>query len=176
MTEKQIVTKVYEYNSINKLDEKDKILIEKAKEITKNSYAPYSHFNVGAAVLLENGKIITGTNQENAAYPSGLCAERVALFYANSEYPDIAVKSIAITAKTNTDFVENPIPPCGSCRQVLLETETRFKIPIKIILAGSKKIQIIKNAKSLLPINFDDTFLKNHKSLYGMTSKRLQDI
>jgi len=160
MTEKQIITKVYEYNSIEELDVKDKILVKKAKEITKNSYAPYSNFNVGAAVLLENGKIVTGTNQENAAYPSGLCAERVALFYANSEYPNIPVLAIAVSVKTNNSFLESPAPPCGSCRQVLLETETRFKTPIKIILAAAEKVQIIENAKSLLPINFDDSFLK----------------
>ncbi|MBN1251177.1 MAG: cytidine deaminase [Bacteroidales bacterium] len=161
MTEKQIITKVYEYNSIDELEEKDKILVERAKEITKNSYSPYSHFRVGAALLLANGKIITGTNQENAAYPSGICAERVALFYANSEYPDVPVLSIAVAVKTNFGFIETPAPPCGSCRQVLLETETRFKTPIKIILAANEKIQIIEDAKSLLPINFDDSFLKS---------------
>ena len=160
MIEKKITTTIYEYNSISELSNDDSILIEKAKEITKNSYAPYSKFYVGAAVLLENDKIITGSNQENAAYPSGLCAERVALFWANSEYPNVAVKSIAIAVKANNEFLKNPAPPCGSCRQVLLETETRFKTPIKIILAGEEKIQIIENAKSLLPINFDDTFLK----------------
>ena len=163
MTEKQIITKIYEYDSVEELNEKDRILVEEAKKITKNSYAPYSNFKVGAAVLLENGKILTGTNQENAAYPSGLCAERVALFYANSEYPDVAVNAIAVAVKTNNNFLETPAPPCGSCRQVLLETETRFKTPIKVILAADKKVQIIENAKSLLPINFDDSFLKKNK-------------
>ncbi|OQY04495.1 MAG: cytidine deaminase [Bacteroidetes bacterium 4572_117] len=160
MIEKTIITTVYEYNSVAELEKEDQELVKKAKEITHNSYAPYSHFHVGAALILENGKIITGTNQENAAYPSGLCAERVAIFWANSQYPDIAVKTIAIAVKTNTGFLKSPAPPCGSCRQVLLETETRFKTPIKIILAGNEKIQLIKNAKSLLPINFDENFLK----------------
>ncbi len=160
MIEKKITTTVYEYDSVTELSTDDQELIKKAKEITKNSYAPYSHFHVGAALLLENGKIITGSNQENAAYPSGLCAERVALFWANSQYPEVAVKTIAIAVKTNSGFLKSPAPPCGSCRQVLLETETRFKTPIKIILAGNEKIQIIENAKSLLPINFDEEFLK----------------
>ena len=160
MIEKIIRTKVYEYDSANELQPEDQKLIEKARKITENSYAPYSHFHVGAALVLENGKIVTGTNQENAAYPSGLCAERVALFWANSEYPDVAVKAIAIAVKTDKGFLKNPAPPCGSCRQVLLETETRFETPIRIILAGNEKIQVIENARSLLPINFDEKFLK----------------
>jgi len=160
MIEKKITTTVYEFDSVSELSIEDQNLIKEAKEITKNSYAPYSHFHVGAALLLANGEIITGTNQENAAYPSGLCAERVALFYANSKYPSVAVLSIAIAVKTNSEFLKKPAPPCGSCRQVLLETETRFKTPIKIILVGEEKIQLIENAKSLLPINFDDSFLK----------------
>ena len=160
MIEKKIITSVFEYDSANELNAEDQELIKKAREVTGNSYAPYSHFHVGAALILENGEIIKGSNQENAAYPSGLCAERVALFWANSEYPDVAVKAIAITVKTDEGFLKSPAPPCGSCRQVLLETETRFKTPIKIILAGDKKIQVIENAKSLLPINFDEQFLK----------------
>lgn len=160
MIEKKVTTTIYEYDSVKELSSEDQVLVKKAKEITAHSYAPYSHFHVGAAIMLENGKIITGTNQENAAYPSGLCAERVALFWANSEYPDLAVKTIAISAKTNGSFTTVPVPPCGSCRQVLLETETRFKKPIKIILAGEKKVEVIENARSLLPINFDEEFLK----------------
>jgi cytidine deaminase len=160
MIEKKITTTVYEYDSATELSKEDQNLIERAREITKNSYAPYSHFYVGAALILENGKIITGSNQENAAYPSGLCAERVALFWANSEYPDVPVKAIAIAVKTDKGFLKSPAPPCGSCRQVLLETETRFKTPIKIILAGNEKVQLIENARSLLPINFDEKFLK----------------
>ncbi len=125
-----------------------------------NAYAPYSHFSVSAAVLLENGKIITGSNQENAAYPSGLCAERVAIFYANSQYPNQKIMALAVAAKYNGKIIELPIPPCGACRQVLVETENRFKNDIKIILAGFKTVIITDSARLLLPLNFDETFLK----------------
>ena len=134
-------------------------LIKKCKEAVKYSYAPYSKFNVGAAVLLANGEIISGSNQENVAYPSGLCAERVAIFYANSKFPDIPVKSIAITAFTRNKYIENPVPPCGACRQVIIETETRFKTAIKIILVSRNKITVIEDAKILLPLNFNKNSL-----------------
>jgi cytidine deaminase len=156
-----IVTTVLEYDSIDEFTEVEKELIYKSKEVVKNAYAPYSKFHVGAAVLLENGEIITGTNQENAAYPSGLCAERVAIFYANSLYPNVAVKAIAVAAYTNNNYTLSPIPPCGSCRQVISETESRFDKPIKIFLTGKDKIIVIENAKALLPLNFDEGFLVN---------------
>ncbi len=159
MKKVEITTITYEYDSIDELSQNEQILINKSKEAVKNAYAPYSKFSVGAAVLLENGEIITGTNQENAAYPSGMCAERVALFYANSKYPSVPVKGIAVTAFTNNKFIETPVPPCGSCRQVIVETETRFNTPIKIYLVSTKKITVINDAKSLLPINFDEHFL-----------------
>ena len=159
MKKVEIVTTVLEYDSINELSQEEQNLINESREAVKNAYAPYSKFQVGSAVLLENGKIITGTNQENAAYPSGLCAERVAVFYANSMYPDVPVKAVAVSAFTNNEFTEKPVPPCGSCRQVISETETRFKKPIKIFLAGKTKIMVIENAKALLPLNFDDGFL-----------------
>lgn len=155
MQKKQLIIDILEYDNASDLNAEDNELLEKAKKITNNAYAPYSNFKVGAAVLLENGEIITGSNQENAAYPSGLCAERVALFWANSQYPDVAVKSIAIIAQKNNKFIEKPVAPCGACRQVILETENRFKKDIKIILASSDKISVFENAHSLLPINFD---------------------
>ena len=161
MKKVEITTTTYEYDSIEELNKEEQILIEKSKEAVKNAYAPYSKFNVGAAVLLENGEIITGTNQENAAYPSGLCAERVAIFYANSKYPNVAIKSLAVTAFTNNHFIDNPLPPCGSCRQVILESETRFNKPIKIYLVSKTKITVVEDAKELLPINFDDNFLED---------------
>lgn len=133
-------------------------LHEKAIEALSNAYAPYSRFQVGAAVLLANGEVVTGSNQENAAYPSGLCAERVALFYAGAKYPDVAVKAIAIAAKTGGKLVEG-ISPCGGCRQVMLETETRAGSPIKIFLCGSDKMRQIDSAASLLPIGFDGSDL-----------------
>ena len=110
------VIKVYEYDELN---DTDRALLDDAIEATRRSYAPYSHFSVGAAALLANGVVVTGTNQENAAYPSGLCAERTTLFYANSQYPDQAVVTLAIAARTEKDFIDTPIPPCGACRQVI---------------------------------------------------------
>ena len=139
----------------DELSDQDKQLIDKAKEMTQHSYAPYSKFKVGAAALLANGAIVTGSNQENAAYPSGLCAERTTLFYANSQYPDQAVLTLAIAARTEQDFIDNPIPPCGACRQVILETETRYKHPVRILLYGKKEIYLIKGIRDLLPLSFD---------------------
>ena len=129
-------------------------LVEKAKAQTQNSYAPYSTFNVGAALLLDNDEIICGSNQENSAYPSGICAERVAMFYANSLFPKVAVKAMAIAAHTNGHFLTEPITPCGACRQVLLESENRYNKDIKIILYGVEKTYILENVKQLLPLSF----------------------
>lgn len=148
----QTIIKVCQYDE---LSDQDKQLIDKAKEMTQHSYAPYSKFRVGAAALLANGAIVTGSNQENAAYPSGLCAERTTLFYANSQYPDQAVLTLAIAARTEQDFIDNPIPPCGACRQVILETETRYKHPVRILLYGKKEIYLIKGIRDLLPLSFD---------------------
>ena len=131
-----------------------KKLVDKAKETTKKAYCPYSKFSVGVAIMLANDEIIVGTNQENAAYPSGICAERTAMFYANSQFPHIAPTSMAIAAFHNGDFKEEAISPCGSCRQVLLETEIRFNKDIEIILYGKKEILIIKSIKDLLPLSF----------------------
>ena len=158
MKKKEITTYFLEANSLQDLVEEDISLVKKSQEIIQNAYAPYSKFKVGVAILLENDEIITGTNQENSAYPSGLCAERVALFYANSKYPNVPVKTIAITAFYENKFVNAPIPPCGACRQVILETENRFKKPIKIILFGKEKIHLIDSIKQLLPLSFSDKF------------------
>jgi len=160
MIKKELITTVLEYNSENELETIDKELIKQAKKASGRSYSPYSNFSVGAAVLLDNGKIIQGNNQENAAYPSGLCAERVAIFYANANYRDSKVLAIAIAAKSGNIFTSLPVTPCGSCRQVILETQNRFKQPIKIILYGKEKIQIIEDASTLLPISFGEEFLK----------------
>lgn len=133
-------------------------LHKKAIEATSKAYAPYSRFHVGAAALLANGEIVTGSNQENAAYPSGLCAERVALFYAGAKYPDVPVKAIAIAATTEGKIVEG-ISPCGGCRQVMLETETRASGPLKIFLCGAEKMRMLESVSSLLPIGFDGSDL-----------------
>lgn len=146
------VIKVYQYQELSEADQQ---LIDAAKAATNRSYAPYSNFSVGAAAILANGIVITGTNQENAAYPSGLCAERTTLFYANSQYPDQAIFTLAIAARTKEDFVNDPIPPCGACRQVILETEKRYNQPIRILLFGKKLIYEIKSIRDLLPLSFN---------------------
>ena len=137
--------------SYEELDQADKRLIDEAKEATRRSYAPYSHFHVGAAARLANGSVITGNNQENAAYPSGICAERTTLFYANAQYPEEAVETLAIAEK---DFLDSPIPPCGACRQVMLETEKRFNRPMRIMLYGKKEIYVMEGVGTLLPLSF----------------------
>ncbi|MDH6308356.1 cytidine deaminase [Dysgonomonas sp. PFB1-18] len=131
-----------------------KKLIDKAKTATQNAYAPYSGFHVGAAALLANGEIATGNNQENAAYPSGLCAERVTLFAANSQHPDVAVEAIAIAAFHDGEFTDTPCCPCGGCRQVIVEVENRFDRPIKVIMYGKSKIYEVESVKDLLPLSF----------------------
>jgi cytidine deaminase len=142
-------------SSYKMLSQDEKNLVDAAKEATNSSYSPYSHFQVGAAVLLANGEILTGSNQENAAFPSGLCAERTVLFYAGSKYPDKAVKALAIAAYNEGDFTEQAVSPCGSCRQVILETEVRHNQPIRIILYGKKEVYIIDGIRDLLPLSFD---------------------
>jgi len=158
MQKKTIETKLEIY-SFEELDMSYQFLIHKAKEQVQKAYAPYSGFHVGAAIELENGEIITGCNQENSAYPSGLCAERVAMFYANAQFPDVAVKSLAIAAFTNGKFLELPVTPCGSCRQVLLETEMRFEKDVTIILYGTKEVYLLENVKQLLPLCFEKSNL-----------------
>jgi len=151
---------IKEYNNIDELPPKEQHLVKAAKEALEHAYSAYSGFSVGAAIKLDNNEIISGNNQENAAYPDGLCAERVAVFYANSRYPDIPVTCMAIVAKTASGITEEPVTPCGSCRQVLLETEKRFGKPIRIIVAGKTKIRSVDSIKDLLPLSFDNTFLK----------------
>ncbi|MBR5193411.1 MAG: cytidine deaminase [Bacteroidaceae bacterium] len=142
--------------AMDELSETDRLLVQKAQEATLRSYAPYSHFRVGASVQLEDGTIVTGTNQENAAYPSGLCAERTALFYANSQYPDQVVTALAIASRTeNGTLCQSTISPCGACRQVMVETEKRFGKPIKILLCGTEEVYIAESAQCLLPLSFD---------------------
>ena len=136
MKEIKLETKIRIY-PLAELPEEESRLMEAAIKATGQSYAPYSKFHVGAAALLEDGTIVTGSNQENAAYPSGLCAERVALFHAGHQYPDMPVVALAIAAATNGRQVES-ISPCGACRQVLLEAEQRYGKPMKVLLCGTK--------------------------------------
>lgn len=143
------------YNSAESLNKADNDLLCKAKEALTNAYAPYSNFNVGAAVLLEDGTIITGNNQENAAYPSGLCAERVAFFYASSQHPTKKIIAVAISAKTKDMLINVPVPPCGACRQAMAEYEIKFESAIRIIMSGeSGEIFISQSISNLLPLLF----------------------
>ena len=147
--------------TVDELSATDREVVDAARRATANSYAVYSHFNVGAAVRLADDTIVAGTNQENAAYPSGLCAERTTIFWANSQYPSQAVKVLAIAARTDQGELEVPIPPCGACRQVILETEKRYNTPIRIILYGAKECYVVEEGiKALLPLSFDSAFLE----------------
>ena len=143
------------YENPQALNKKDFELLTAAKKAIANAYAPYSGFNVGAAVLLENGIVITGNNQENAAYPSGLCAERVAVFYASSQYPDQKIIAIAVSAVSDNHILSVPIPPCGACRQALSEYEIKFETPIRLIMSGqSGEVLVSPSIANLLPLLF----------------------
>ncbi len=164
MQKKEIKLEFEEFENETELTPEDRNLLIKALESAARSYAPYSEFHVGAAVLLENGEVICGSNQENAAYPSGLCAERVALFYANSQYPGVAVKAMAITAKADHFVMARPITPCGSCRQVIAETENRQQSKIKLIMQGeSGPVHVMDGIKNLLPFTFYEKQLQKTK-------------
>ena len=143
------------YGSIEELSPEDRTLAEAAVKAIGGSYAPYSNFNVGAAVRMSDGIIITGANQENAAYPSGLCAERTAMFYANAHYPDKAMTAIAIAASQCGVLCEKPATPCGQCRQVMAEYQTKGGQPMVIILVGSKVIYRFDRVECVLPFIFD---------------------
>lgn len=132
-----------------------KKVVDMARAACQNSYSPYSHFAVGAALELGDGTTLSANNQENAAYPSGLCAERSLLFYAKANYPQQAIVRMAISAKTAKAFSAKPVSPCGACRQVILETARRQDIPIELILAGADETYVIDDATTLLPLQFD---------------------
>ena len=148
------------YESIDELPGLEKQLMHAAVSARAQAYAPYSEFSVGAAVLLENSEIITGSNQENAAYPSGLCAERTAVFYASSQFPDVAIQKIAITAGSIVKQNAQPIPPCGACRQALAEYEVNQGKPIEVLFMGETgKVVKSVSVANLLPLMFDRTLL-----------------
>jgi cytidine deaminase len=150
-----IPVKISEVEDLQELSPQEIKLIELSREMVHNAYAPYSEFFVGAAIMLENGEIVRGSNQENAAYPSGLCAERVAAFAASSIYPGVKMKAIAISAKTRHRVLDSPVSPCGACRQVLLEYEVKQDEPIRLFLSGeSGSIYIVDKVKDLLPLSF----------------------
>ena len=155
-----ITTQFSVFNSIQELPNDVQNLMEQAIAVRKNAYAPYSKFSVGASILLENGKIVLGSNQENAAYPSGLCAERVAIFQANSIYPNTKIVTMAITAASDTNKTISPIPPCGSCRQSIAEYEIKQESPIEIYFMGEiGEVYKSESLKNLLPFMFDKKFL-----------------
>ena len=156
MKEVELKTVIQECQ-MDELSAEDRQLVEQAIEATRRSYAPYSHFHVGAAVRLENDEIVIGCNQENAAYPSGLCAERTALFAAGAQYPDVPVRVLAVAARgTDGEMTEEPTGPCGSCRQVIIESETRAKHPIRILLYGRRCVYIIDGIRQLMPLTFSE--------------------
>jgi cytidine deaminase len=154
MKQRAYTVRMYEYDLLDELSEEQVLLVNSAIKAARDAYAPYSEYHVGAALRLANGEIIIGSNQENAAYPSGLCAERVALFYAGARHPDVQVLSIAIAAIREGIIQENPVAPCGACRQVLYEKESQGDAPMELILYGSKKIQVVNRVTDLLPLPF----------------------
>lgn len=160
MKKVNIQTTVSIFEATQTLPKPDQDLLTLATEALEDAYAPYSHFLVGAAVLLANGKMIKGSNMENAAYPMCLCAERAAIAAATSSYPGIPIVAIGITVKHQGKTIEKPAAPCGSCRQVLFEVENRFGQTIKILLRGQEgPVYVLESAKALLPLSFDGSFL-----------------
>lgn len=160
MKEVQITTTLHIFENLNELPNDVVFLMQKAIEVRGKAYAPYSNFNVGAALLLDNGEVITGNNQENASYPSGLCAERTAIYYAGSQYPNAKVLKMAISATSKSKPTLSPIPPCGACRQAISEYEVKQNTPVEIYFMGEAG-QIAKSASlaNLLPFVFDKSAL-----------------
>lgn len=160
MKESKIITTVFEFDDISECPEDIQTLMNKAIETRNNAYSPYSHFQVGAALHLENGIIITGSNQENASYPAGLCAERTAIFYAGSKYPGVKIEKIAISAGPEGKDNKEAVPPCGSCRQAIAEYEQKQKSPISIYFMGkSGEVKHVESLLSLLPLAFSQDYL-----------------
>ncbi len=150
-----------EYENQDELSAEDRNLIQEAKASMNKAYAPYSHFHVGAAIMLENGIILRGNNQENASYPIGLCAERVAIFAAGANYPNVKIKAMAITANSDLFHVNTPITPCGACRQAIAEYEHRYEQEIKVIMTGEAgKVLVASSIANLLPYQFNADDLK----------------
>lgn len=160
MQKLQLITDYILFDTISELDIQDQELMNLAIESRKQAYAPYSNFSVGAAILLNNGKIVIGSNQENAAYPSGMCAERVAIYSAGSKYPRVSILKLAISASSSLKEIIQPVAPCGACRQAISEYEVNQNIPIEIFFMGeSGKIIKVNSLKDLLPLSFDKSFL-----------------
>ena len=156
MIQKAITIEYLECSSIEEFSSADRELIEKAVEAARNAYAPYSKFCVGAAIRMSGGEIVAASNQENSAYPSGLCAERVTAFYANAKYPDQYFDTLVITAMVDGVQCEVPTNPCGACRQVLMDYELKGGHQLRVILAGSKLLRVYPSIRALLPFSFDN--------------------
>lgn len=155
-----IETAIQVYPNIEQLSQEEKELLELARTSLEHSYSPYSNFKVGAAILLVNGKMMGGSNQENASYPLCLCAERVVISAADSQYPGIPIKTLAVTAKNPNMVINQPVSPCGACRQSILEVENKHAQKVKVILQGETgEIYILDSAKDLLPLSFDASYL-----------------
>lgn len=149
------------YANEQELAAADAALLQSAKKAALDAYAPYSHFKVGAAALLQNGRVVIGSNQENAAYPLGLCAERTALFAAGAQYPGVPIVKLAVTIISQQQNIDRPVPPCGSCRQVIYEYENRYETDIAVLLQGdSGEVYAFPTIKTILPLLFDSTYLK----------------
>ena len=164
MKKVEIACSLTEYETTEELQGTDQALIKEARASMNKAYAPYSHFHVGAAILLENGVILRGNNQENASYPIGLCAERVAIFAAGANYPGVKIKALAITANSDQFLVDKPITPCGACRQAIAEYEYRYKQNIRLLMTGETgKVMEAESIRQLLPYQFnaDDLKLKD---------------
>ena len=155
MIEQEIKVKYQEFASIDELNAEDRELAHAAIEGMQGSYAPYSHFNVGAAVRMTNGQIVRGANQENAAFPSGICAERTAMFAASAKYPDKEMVSIALAGGVYGRITDEPATPCGACRQVMAQYQTRSGKPMSVIMVGAKKVWKFEKVDDILPLIFD---------------------
>ena len=155
MRKRKLVIEYEDYFAVEEMEPQDQELVYAAIDAQKGSYSPYSHFRVGAALRLEDGTIVKGSNQENNAYPAGLCAERTAMFYAGANYPDKAFDTLAIVGSDHNGICDNPATPCGECRQVMAEYQTKGGRPLKIILVGAKKIQKFFQVDDILPFIFD---------------------
>ncbi len=161
MKKKKISFELMVFDSVEELSLKDRRLMKMAVEARKDAYAPYSNFQVGAALLLENGEVVIGNNQENASYPSGLCAERVAIFQAGAKYPGIVIKSIAISAASTKCKVDKPAAPCGNCRQSISEYEVKQERPIQLLMMGETgEVLKCNSVADILPLAFNNSFLE----------------
>lgn len=163
MKKVKIISEFEEFEDVNDLPPEDQDLVKAARQSVSKAYAPYSRFQVGAAVALENGVIMRGNNQENASYPIGLCAERVAIFAAGANYPGVKIKAIAVTAFSDQFLIDKPITPCGACRQAIAEYEHRYHGPIRLILVGETgRVLVSDTIRQFLPYQFtaDDLHLK----------------